>query len=452
MVLACIPSASHSVVWLKGVPLYGTSLSLRHGVRKYRTVQCQSRMEYHRAIEYQEWAVRANDTSVLGVSGKCTQRYSSKMGKTTSVERMRKLREKLKEAKPNEYKIHLEKERQRDRKRRENMKRKETTSTRFMAARRLKETERKRKYRQKKKENSKTAYADAMELEPLLGSYSCVQSLGKASSGIKDTKTIKNPKTGERVLYQKRYMNMTVKEAYSLFVLENPDIKGYNKESLIVGRTFRSELSKFRVFKLDFSAIYPESDSGSAACETSLLDSSKGMVPIKAPTVADITAGSFLLVEFTTSKSKKTDISIKYRYAGIAQTSIEDDGEVKVMFLRNVGDSGNQFKTNEKDISFVTFDQILGILPTPEIKNVRNSIFYKFPAKHLGDRAFDVAEEEDNADDKKEDEGDKGEGLPQVPVRNMPPTQPPQHIQSRLKPVVMLSPVTYNGNAIFTIN
>nr|CAD7194965.1 unnamed protein product [Timema douglasi] len=102
------------------------------------------------------------------------------MGKTTSAERMRKLRKKLKEAKPNEYKSHLEKERQRDRKRRENMKRKETTSTRLIAARKLKETERKRKYRQKKKENSKTAYADAMELGTLLGSYSCVQSLGKA--------------------------------------------------------------------------------------------------------------------------------------------------------------------------------------------------------------------------------------------------------------------------------
>nr|CAD7403684.1 unnamed protein product [Timema poppensis] len=61
-------------------------------------------------------------------------------------------------------------------------------------------------------------------------------------------------------------------------------------------------------------------------------------------------------------------------------------------------------------------------------------------AKHLGDRAFDDVEDEDNADDKEENEGDKGEGLPQVPVRNMPPTQPPQHIQSRLKPVVMLSP------------
>nr|CAD7399262.1 unnamed protein product [Timema poppensis] len=88
------------------------------------------------------------------------------MGKTSSADGMRKLRKKLKEAKLNEYKSHLEKERQKDRKRR------------------------------------------------------C------QSPGIEDIKTIKNSKTGRRVLYQKSYMNMTFKEVYTLFVSENPDVKG----------------------------------------------------------------------------------------------------------------------------------------------------------------------------------------------------------------------------------
>nr|CAD7569173.1 unnamed protein product [Timema californicum] len=43
-------------------------------------------------------------------------------------------------------------------------------------------------------------------------------------------------------------------------------------------------------FKLDFSDVCPESDSGNAARETSPLDASNSMVPTKAPTVADITA------------------------------------------------------------------------------------------------------------------------------------------------------------------
>nr|CAD7450796.1 unnamed protein product [Timema bartmani] len=41
----CVPSASRPVVGLKGVPLDGTSLSLRGGVRKYEAVQCRSRYE-----------------------------------------------------------------------------------------------------------------------------------------------------------------------------------------------------------------------------------------------------------------------------------------------------------------------------------------------------------------------------------------------------------------------
>nr|CAD7586642.1 unnamed protein product [Timema genevievae] len=43
--LSLVPSASHPVAWLKGVPLDGTSLSLRGGVRKYGTEQCRSRHE-----------------------------------------------------------------------------------------------------------------------------------------------------------------------------------------------------------------------------------------------------------------------------------------------------------------------------------------------------------------------------------------------------------------------
>lgn len=52
---------------------------------------------------------------------------------------------------------------------------------------------------------------------------------------------------------------------------------------------------------------------------------------------------------------------------------------MKVLFLRIVGESGKLFKTDENDISFVNFDQILSVLPTPVLKNVRNSFFYEFP-------------------------------------------------------------------------
>nr|CAD7264555.1 unnamed protein product [Timema shepardi] len=73
-------------------------------------------------------------------------------------------------------------------------------------------------------------------------------------------------------------------------VMFGPNFMGYNKESLIVGHTFRSKISKFRVFKLDFMDFYLESDSGNGARETCPLDASNGMVPTKPPTVAYIIA------------------------------------------------------------------------------------------------------------------------------------------------------------------
>lgn len=148
-------------------------------------------------------------------------------------------------------------------------------------------------------------------------------------------------------------------------------LAGHDKESLIVGHTFQSEHKKRRVFKLQVSKVYDEPDSSDS--EISQLD----MVQMNPPTVADITAGTFLLIEFRTS-SRKT-VSQNYRYAGIAQSSLEDDGTVKVLFLRIVGESGKLFKTDENDISFVNFDQILSVLPTLVLKNVRNSFFYRFP-------------------------------------------------------------------------
>nr|CAD7586086.1 unnamed protein product [Timema genevievae] len=105
--------------------------------------------------------------------------------------------------------------------------------------------------------------------------------------------------------------------------------KGHNMESFIVGRTFWSELSNCRVFKLDFSDVYLENNSGCTTCATSLMDTPNIIVPTRALKVADITADDFLLGEFTPSKSNKTDISNNYRYAGFAQTFLEVDGQGK---------------------------------------------------------------------------------------------------------------------------
>lgn len=46
--------------------------------------------------------------------------------------------------------------------------------------------------------------------------------ISRQAPGIRDVKTMKDPDSGMRTKIQKRYMNMTVKEAYTLFKTEHP--------------------------------------------------------------------------------------------------------------------------------------------------------------------------------------------------------------------------------------
>lgn len=202
------------------------------------------------------------------------------MAKTTSAERMRALRERRAKDKE-QYSEHLEKERIRDKKRRENTKNEAMTDTSLMKELRKRKTMAQRKWRAKAK--AKTCNTPVSKL----GSYQCPQSLGKAvqkikkavpnsprkkiavikklavdhvpdsakilfpqneppkskiseetlklvdafyksddvsrqAPGIRDVKSVKDAVTGIRTRYQKRHMIVTVGEAYSLFVDENP--------------------------------------------------------------------------------------------------------------------------------------------------------------------------------------------------------------------------------------
>jgi hypothetical protein len=108
--------------------------------------------------------------------------------------------------------------------------------------------------------------------------------------------------------------------------------------------------------------------------EDSVLERSETNVVGVKPKVENIKNGTFVVVEFYTARK----VSIKYKYAAICLSDIEDDGEVKVMCMRVMKDSGRLFKVDEKDVSYVDFTQIVSVLPQPNIKQVRNSVFYEF--------------------------------------------------------------------------
>lgn len=88
-----------------------------------------------------------------------------------------------------------------------------------------------------------------------------------------------------------------------------------------------------------------------------------------------IIKGTYLLVEYLVGKRKK----MKYCYIAVAQDNLEDDGEVRVMFLKLYDDSRMLYKIDDKDIAYINYDQIKKILPGPEMVQRGNRLFYKFP-------------------------------------------------------------------------
>ncbi|GBP27700.1 hypothetical protein EVAR_82747_1 [Eumeta japonica] len=69
--------------------------------------------------------------------------------------------------------------------------------------------------------------------------------------------------------------------------------------------------------------------------------------------------GDFILVKLL---SKKTE----YRYVAMC-TGLEEDDEIQVVFCKIGDKTGKLFKVDEQDISFITEDQIVQTLPTPNI-------------------------------------------------------------------------------------
>ena len=81
-----------------------------------------------------------------------------------------------------------------------------------------------------------------------------------------------------------------------------------------------------------------------------------------------------VLVEFVGGDRKK----IKYTFAAIIQNKIDDEGEIKIMCLKANDSKRRTYHTDEHDISYVNFDQILAILPQPKLTLRGNRIFYEF--------------------------------------------------------------------------
>lgn len=92
------------------------------------------------------------------------------------------------------------------------------------------------------------------------------------------------------------------------------------------------------------------------------------------PKLEDIQNGRYVLVKFDGPRK------IEYRYVAVCLSDV-DDGDVKIMCLKLIGDSGDKFKVDETDISYTQFSNILRVLPTPSLVMKGNRLTYQFSSK-----------------------------------------------------------------------
>lgn len=77
------------------------------------------------------------------------------------------------------------------------------------------------------------------------------------------------------------------------------------------------------------------------------------------------------MVKFVTKNTE-------YRYAAICSSVDDEDGELRVTFLKIHEQNGTLFILNENDISDVSIDQVIQKLPVPNLITKGNRVFYQF--------------------------------------------------------------------------
>lgn len=71
--------------------------------------------------------------------------------------------------------------------------------------------------------------------------------------------------------------------------------------------------------------------------------------------------GAYVLVEFDSGKN------LSYSYVCCIQIALDNDEEVKIMALKSTDNRRQHFQFMENDISYVSYNKILGILPPPQM-------------------------------------------------------------------------------------
>lgn len=85
-------------------------------------------------------------------------------------------------------------------------------------------------------------------------------------------------------------------------------------------------------------------------------------------------SGDYVLVKYITKKTE-------YHYAAVCSLVDDEDGEVRVTFLKICNQNGTLFKLDERDVSDVPVDQIIKKLPVPNLITKGKRVYYQFQEK-----------------------------------------------------------------------
>jgi len=89
--------------------------------------------------------------------------------------------------------------------------------------------------------------------------------------------------------------------------------------------------------------------------------------------VKDIKPNCWVLVKIESEGRR----SIPFRYVGICQSEVDEEGEILVMFAKKCGNN-MKFTINEKDEKFIKKEQVLTVLGQPDMKIIGNRVYYVF--------------------------------------------------------------------------
>lgn len=81
--------------------------------------------------------------------------------------------------------------------------------------------------------------------------------------------------------------------------------------------------------------------------------------------------GEYVLVKYITRNTE-------YRYAALCSSIDDEEGELRVTFLKNSTQKATLFQLNKKDVADVPMDQVVKKLPVPNIFTKGNRVFYQF--------------------------------------------------------------------------